>query len=428
VNPFGAGQPDVLSHRVRNEEPDLSVLVEPLATPVRRALSKDPGQRPTAVEVLSELTGGWAATRVEPVAAAHPTEIVPGLLATEWRGIPAPETRRVRRKRSGTWVAAGAAALALVLAGGVFVWPGNGVPSLGLPGMGLGGGAGVTTAGGEGRGNAGDAGSGGEGVDSALAAETDPENWEAVLSQAIDSAKEVESFEAYQRNTTADEHGQFLVHRYTNDPEPVLYQGHHGGPAYHQFLAVGGDLMSGEGVERLLGRAVMDRPPGVPDDPNPYGRDPEPVSPMEYAAQFGSGEWTFLWYPSLLLEAESEADVTYQGVTEAVQPDAAWSRDHFDTEPAHGAAHYYSGTFLRWSPYTDAEDDAPGIREYVFDLWIGEDGRFQRFEHYREISVDGTDTFEGAEGWEVVAISYDEPVTIDVPDESEVLPTPAPAY
>ena len=422
--PFGTGQADVLSYRVRNDEPDLSELIEPLADPVRRAMSKDPGQRPTAAELLAELTGSWNATRVEPVAAADPTEVVPGLLATEWRGISAPEASRVRRRRPGARPAVGAAALALVLvAGGVFVWPGAGVPALGLPGMGSGTASGDDRAGASDAGAAGGRGSEGEDVDSAPMVETNPEEWEAVLTETIEQANEVGSFEAYQRTTTADAHGEFLVHRYTEDPRPVLYKGSHGGPAYSEFLAFGGDLSTGEGVERL-GRTTMTPPPDVEPEPAQYGRDPEPASTLEYAAEFGPGQWAFLWYVSLLLEPDSNTQPDYMGVVEPVQPDSAWDWDHFDTEPAHGPAHHYTGTFTKESHF----DENPTPREYVFDLWIGEDGRFQRFAHYREQASGEGGEFEGAEGWEVVAVSFDEPVTIEVPDESQILDAPAAPY
>ncbi len=422
--PFGTGQADVLSYRVRNEEPDLSALVEPLADPVRRAMSKDPGQRPTAAEVLSELTGSWNATRVEPVAAADPTEVVPGLLATEWRGISAPETSRVRRKRSWAWPGVGAAVLALVLvAGGIFVWPGSGVPGLGLPGPGS------EAADGDDRADAADAGAAeerGSGVgdaDSAPAVEMTPEDMAAVLTEAIEQANEVGSFEAYQRSTTADAHGEYLVHRYTEDPRPVLYKGSHGGPTHSEFLAFGGDLLTGEGVERL-GRTTMTPPPGVEPDPAPYGRDPEPANTLDYAAEFGPGQWSFLWYVSLLLEAESDTQVDYMGVVEPVQPDSAWDWNDFDGRPEHGPAHHYTGTYTMESHF----DEQPTAREYVFDLWIGEDGRFQRYEHYREQTSGEGGEFEGAEGWEVIAVGFDQPVSIEVPDESRILDAPAAPY
>ncbi|WP_017613656.1 hypothetical protein [Nocardiopsis salina] len=63
---------------------------EPIAPRVRPTVrAHRPARGPTAEQALAELTEGWNATRVRPVAAEQPTEAVPALLATEWRGVSA---------------------------------------------------------------------------------------------------------------------------------------------------------------------------------------------------------------------------------------------------------------------------------------------------------------------------------------------------
>ncbi|MFE9242582.1 serine/threonine-protein kinase [Nocardiopsis sp. NPDC006938] len=409
-NPFGTGQPDVLSHRVRTEDPDLSRLPASLLDPVRRALSKDPDERPTAAEALSALTGTWAATRVAAVDPADPTQVVPGLLATEWHGISAPRARRVRRRPKGALVAAGGAALALSLvAGAVFVWPGGGVPALGLPGLG------AST----GDSGADDAGLDGADVTSTVpAVDEDPEDWEGVLSEAIALANEVGSFEAYQRLMGASAHGLFVVHRYTDTPRSAVYSAQYGGPVIPETLAVGGNPVTGEGADRLS-RLVSEAPTWEELVRGPYSRNTEPASRDTQYAEFGSEQWSFLWFPSRLLTPEADPRVTYLGVTDEVQ-NTVVNQTLFETEPDHGPAHHYAGTYTREA----SSAEGPVLRDYEFDLWIGVDGRFQRFQHSADQAPGEEDEFGGVDAWEVFVVSFDEPVTIEVPTEDEIEDSP----
>ncbi|HLU28415.1 MAG TPA: serine/threonine-protein kinase [Glycomyces sp.] len=57
--PYGTGRPEVLAYRVREETPDVQAVPEGLRDLVRRALSKDPAERPTADEVLAAVTETW---------------------------------------------------------------------------------------------------------------------------------------------------------------------------------------------------------------------------------------------------------------------------------------------------------------------------------------------------------------------------------
>ncbi|GLZ07893.1 hypothetical protein Acsp03_53590 [Actinomadura sp. NBRC 104412] len=65
--PFGSGNPIEVLHRVRDAEPDLDGVPEPLRALLARALAKDPSERPLApqlVEAVASLSGQYAEYRV----------------------------------------------------------------------------------------------------------------------------------------------------------------------------------------------------------------------------------------------------------------------------------------------------------------------------------------------------------------------------
>ncbi|MEV7968898.1 protein kinase [Sphaerisporangium sp. NPDC088356] len=66
--PYGAGRPEVLAYRVREETPDLTGVPEGLSALVGRALDKDPDSRPAADDVLAAVTRTWRAKEKEQVA------------------------------------------------------------------------------------------------------------------------------------------------------------------------------------------------------------------------------------------------------------------------------------------------------------------------------------------------------------------------
>ncbi|MEU8340173.1 serine/threonine-protein kinase [Spirillospora sp. NPDC048832] len=126
-HPFGNDTISAVFHRILNYEPDLSALPDSLRGAVASCLAKDPARRPEAQRVLLDLLGGQAAAedegtlstgahfagdaRVPPPAPARPAGTDPG-------GTPPPRTVPPRRRRRGLGVAAAAAAVVALAAGG----------------------------------------------------------------------------------------------------------------------------------------------------------------------------------------------------------------------------------------------------------------------------------------------------------------------
>jgi serine/threonine protein kinase len=110
--PFGDGPIEVLMHRVRSEEPDVSGVPAWLEPPLRRALVKEPAARATAAEILAAF-GGQAPTVVartaSPPTVAAPPPVVP----------PAAQPSAARTG-SSPWLAPAAVLAAVVV--GVVAW------------------------------------------------------------------------------------------------------------------------------------------------------------------------------------------------------------------------------------------------------------------------------------------------------------------
>ncbi|MEV2279453.1 serine/threonine-protein kinase [Nocardiopsis sp. NPDC049922] len=117
--PFGGGAADAVAYRILHEEPDLTGFTGLLAALVRRALDKSAQERPSAADIVREISGG----RTDSAEAA--TEAVTTLLRDGWSGVPEAPTRRYRvsfsprpvrtRRGSGRALALGAGAVALLL-------------------------------------------------------------------------------------------------------------------------------------------------------------------------------------------------------------------------------------------------------------------------------------------------------------------------
>ncbi|TDD25564.1 serine/threonine-protein kinase [Nonomuraea diastatica] len=101
--PFGTGAPDVLAYRVMSVEPDLSEVPAPLHDLVRGALAKDRTSRPTAYELLDQVTALTSGTK------------------------PMPPPPRGRRLMVPLWSAAAVVA-AVAAAGAVFAAGSRGTP------------------------------------------------------------------------------------------------------------------------------------------------------------------------------------------------------------------------------------------------------------------------------------------------------------
>jgi serine/threonine protein kinase len=115
--PFGTGPSDAVLYRIMHAEPDIAAVPDTLRPQVEAALAKDPQNRPTAPQLLGELTRTAAA----PAAGnANPTETV---LAQTWHpaATPGPAPGRApssgsgRRRRPGLLVIV----LALAILAGV---------------------------------------------------------------------------------------------------------------------------------------------------------------------------------------------------------------------------------------------------------------------------------------------------------------------
>ncbi|MFB9800850.1 serine/threonine-protein kinase, partial [Streptomonospora salina] len=84
-NPFGTGQADMIAYRTLRESPDTDGVPEELLPLVRRALSRDPADRPETGELLRALAALSESTAVESAADEEPTQLVTRLLRNEWR-------------------------------------------------------------------------------------------------------------------------------------------------------------------------------------------------------------------------------------------------------------------------------------------------------------------------------------------------------
>ncbi|KOX20904.1 hypothetical protein ADL05_05270 [Nocardiopsis sp. NRRL B-16309] len=424
-NPFGTGAADALVHRTRREQPDLDGVPPELLGLVRRSMDKDPARRPTAERALAELTSRWSATRVQPLPhdlpAPHrpspqgggaegeappaptagfgpvpPTEIVPALLATEWRGITAPEPRRIRRGRRWPVVAAAATAAVLVAAL-VAVWlvadptiPGADDPSAAVTDTGQDGGDGGSDGGSDG----GD-GSGEAAVDDGAAR----------VAQARRLALDATSFEAYYGMTVGGDGSEvYQLYRYEEEPEPVYLQTSPAGPATSEVMYLGAGL--DDTVFRTISSLTGDtevgpyyRNPGADPSMTEHAYRERLVDDLDLAAESGSG---------VEYLGTSGAPVTLQYPPEEMGGMAG-------LEGING--HHYTGAYSK--EVSGSGDTSVGMVEHTFDLWLDEEGYPLLFTVYSEPDfgsgpVPGTDT--------TVYVSFNEDVDIEVPDESEIEP------
>ena len=398
-DPFGRGDVTGVIHRSRHEEPDLEGVPEHLMDLVRRSLAKDPGERPRADEALAELTRGWSATRIVPDEAPSstrveesgrevlPTEVVPELLATEWRGVVEdPGTRRVRGPRRALMLSATAAVLVVALVGGLLFFDrlpwGNQAPE-----------GGVTNQAGEG--SAGE-GSGGPMVQDA------PEDGVAVVTEAMDLMAAAPDF-LYRHEYQADrEQGDpsISITEYTEEPVRAVQLRH-----YHPFATLI-TLHKGDDLDDEIHALIR----GEGEDPEPeyYRTDNAANAGVDL---LGHTDWGLEWV------VDTDSEVEYQGHSRV-----PYEPEFLDGGVSEGLVfeetegHLYSGTFA----YEDEREEIQ-VTNATFDLWIDDEGYPLR------LSVSGVEVpvnpdHQGTSFTELRDYVFHESRDIYIPEESEILP------
>ena len=97
--PFGTGDTHAVLYRVMYGDPDIAAVPDPLGPLVAAALAKDPGQRPTAQQLLDRLTSLSVAPSAARPRVAHSDDPVDDLAADRTRSRPATAGRRTRQAR-----------------------------------------------------------------------------------------------------------------------------------------------------------------------------------------------------------------------------------------------------------------------------------------------------------------------------------------
>jgi hypothetical protein len=115
--PFGLGEPAELAARVAEADPDLDGVPEELLPLVRRALAKDPADRPSVRELLGSTIAAWEASGSASADGVKGTAVTL-VLSREWQGVVEPvRLPRVIQLHDGR--ARGRGRLPLIAGGGV---------------------------------------------------------------------------------------------------------------------------------------------------------------------------------------------------------------------------------------------------------------------------------------------------------------------
>jgi hypothetical protein len=136
--PFGTGPTEVLLYRVLHDSPDIAAVPPDLRPLVAAAVSKDPGARPSARDLLAWLTAGVPQAQPDGQERDHslaPTRLV---LSRTWQPPPAPASTspsagRPARRRRGAILAGTATALAVAIGAGTAYVIGSAAPPTALP-------------------------------------------------------------------------------------------------------------------------------------------------------------------------------------------------------------------------------------------------------------------------------------------------------
>ncbi|KUJ69514.1 hypothetical protein ACZ90_11600 [Streptomyces albus subsp. albus] len=111
--PFGAGAPDVIAYRVMSESADLDGVPAPLAEVLRRALAKEPADRPVAADAAERCAELLAAQPTQTADARAETTRVDEMVSVAWDipryddpAWPAPDPGHFRRRTTAMLLAA----------------------------------------------------------------------------------------------------------------------------------------------------------------------------------------------------------------------------------------------------------------------------------------------------------------------------------
>ncbi|PWV45730.1 serine/threonine-protein kinase [Nocardiopsis sp. L17-MgMaSL7] len=132
--PFGSGDPAAIAHRVISGEPDTEGFTGPLADLARQALQKEGAQRPTALQLVSEMVSVTHPGRsFAPVASAEAAGSVMGALVdNNWHGVQTAPEREFAVKTAGGAGAGRALALAGAVLGALLLIAGLGIGGVAL--------------------------------------------------------------------------------------------------------------------------------------------------------------------------------------------------------------------------------------------------------------------------------------------------------
>ncbi len=388
------------------DEPELGAVPDHLAPLVRRALATDPGQRPTASDLLRDLTGSKGEDSDEGEAGA-----VSALLAAEWTGIIAPEPRRVSRVRTPALMAVGAAVLVLALLGGwVVVRPGEDgdrAEGTAAEGSAHSGSADSDSAAG--------ATADGDTADGDTVAEPeedpsnptvaeDPEDVDAVVAEAIGLALGASSFTTYEfgyHSAPGDSLASYYLQ--TWDPEPAILR--------NNVLIGGGIMAMGEELEEIVHFRNTRLPPEGAPDRVYFLNDTVQIAESENPRR----QWEGL--VETVRTALESVELTYEGTGVVPTETEFLPAELSGEELADRTGHRYTAV------YVEEGDSEFGDVEGVVEFWVGEAGHPLHFD--RHISPGGLDPDTqrpNVFGNRVEFARFDEPVDLHVPDESEILP------
>lgn len=366
------------------DEPELGAVPPRLAPLVRRALVTDPERRPTALQLLQELTEGKGEDLAEAVSA---------LLAAEWTGVTAPEPRRVSRVRKPALLTGTAVVLVAALLGGWAVLRPGADPDSDPDQA-------DTTA-----------------AEDAVVEETEepsgptvaeaPEAVDAVVAEAVELALGAPSFTTYEHfHNNGGGDSAPRTYFYTEAPEPTISR--------TSYLGITGDGVVVSGPDLGDYTYFTHYPAGVDgEERREYYRDPdsqsEPAPPVR-------DEWEEL--VDLVASGSAEdADIVYQGVV-SVPYEFPYLTEEMvgDEDPAERSGHHYSGD-------TVFEVRNQGLEPVDYDLWISEEGRPIYVEVHLRLDEVSELTGEPVTFTHMVDFArFGGAVEIEIPEESEIHP------